>query len=240
VIGVSLFLSNDCASIEGRSMSQVRDHYKVLGVARDETPGNIRRAFRRLAKAHHPDLAGADGEARFREIAQAHDVLCDPVSRQCHDEELRAEERCSERRPEPPRPTAWPEPEPWAGPCARPWRPGELIRDVDEPPAASREPARGPDLELLLPAALARAGGPVRLALAFEDLCPACLGRALVRPGSGWLLPCRACDGRGTVERHAGLEVVLPAGLRDGDALDLSAPGARRLRVVVRVDRGFG
>lgn len=219
-------------------MSQAKDHYRVLGVPRDETPDNIRRAFRRLAKEHHPDHAGTEGAERFREIAQAHDVLSDPARRRCYDEQLRTQEERCERAPTPTARATWPGPERWAGPGARPWRPGELIRDVDEPPFAPRPPARDLDLELVLPAARARAGGPLRLALAFEAPCPRCFGQG-VELGP-WLSPCRACGGRGATERRAELEVVLPAGLRDGDVLDLGALGAPRLRVAVKVDRDFG
>jgi molecular chaperone DnaJ len=211
-------------------MGQVKDHYKVLGVPRDETPNNIRRAFRRLAKEHHPDHAGAEGADRFREIAEAHDVLCDPASRRCHDEELRADERRCRPAPEAAAPAAWREREPQAWPGPRPWRPGELIRDVHAPWTPPAREARGAP-ELVLPAALARAGGPIRLAVAVEAPCPACHGV----PTRRWLPACRVCLGRGAVERRAALEVVLPAGLRDGDALDLGPPGSTPLRVVVRV-----
>lgn len=59
------------------------DPYTVLGVARDATPAQIKAAYRRLAKKHHPDLNPGDAAAadRFREIAAAHDLLSDPEKR---------------------------------------------------------------------------------------------------------------------------------------------------------------
>ena len=56
-----------------------RSHYSVLGVKADATRDEIRRAYRRLAKAHHPDVSGdPDSAARFREVNEAYRVLTDP------------------------------------------------------------------------------------------------------------------------------------------------------------------
>ena len=59
------------------------DLYAVLGVASDAPPEEVKRAFRRLAREHHPD-AGGD-EARFKEVAHAYDVLGDPERRARYD-----------------------------------------------------------------------------------------------------------------------------------------------------------
>lgn len=63
------------------------DYYEVLGVPRDATQDEIKRAFRRLARETHPDANpnDADAERRFREIAQAYEVLSDPQKRAAHD-----------------------------------------------------------------------------------------------------------------------------------------------------------
>ena len=45
-----------------------RDYYTVLGVARDASEPDLKRAFRELARQHHPDVNPADGGERFREI----------------------------------------------------------------------------------------------------------------------------------------------------------------------------
>ncbi len=60
-------------------MQPAGDPYRVLGVRRDATPGEVKTAHRRLAKAHHPD-AGGD-PARFLAIQAAYQVLADPVER---------------------------------------------------------------------------------------------------------------------------------------------------------------
>lgn len=59
-----------------------RDHYRLLGVSRDATAGEIRRAYRRLARQHHPDLnPRPDGAARFAALANAYAILNDPAAR---------------------------------------------------------------------------------------------------------------------------------------------------------------
>ena len=99
-------------------MQPAGDPYRVLGVGRDATPGEVKSAHRRLAKAHHPD-AGGD-PARFLAIQAAYQVLADPVQRSRWD---------AAHSPGP-----VPAHDPWA---ARP-RPGRAGRQ----PGAARE--RGP------------------------------------------------------------------------------------------------
>lgn len=66
-----------------------RDYYAVLGVARDEGEVEIKKAFRRLALACHPDIkpGGPACEARFKEGAEAYEVLSDPCRRAAYDRE---------------------------------------------------------------------------------------------------------------------------------------------------------
>jgi curved DNA-binding protein len=65
-----------------------KDYYETLGVARTATPDEIKKAFRKLARLYHPDVAKnkASGEAKFKEINEAYEVLSDPAKRQRYDE----------------------------------------------------------------------------------------------------------------------------------------------------------
>jgi DnaJ-class molecular chaperone len=62
-----------------------RDYYAVLGVARDASDVEIKRAFRELARRHHPDVGPADNGEAFREINEAYAVLSDAEARARYD-----------------------------------------------------------------------------------------------------------------------------------------------------------
>src|SRR3954465_1680323 len=68
-------------------MSEKRDYYEVLGVAREAGDDDIRKAYRQSALKHHPDRnqGNPEAEAKFKEATEAYTVLSDPDKRAAYD-----------------------------------------------------------------------------------------------------------------------------------------------------------
>lgn len=66
---------------------QFKDYYSTLGIARDASDAEIKKAFRKLARKYHPDVAKdkASAEEKFKEINEANEVLSDPEKRKQYD-----------------------------------------------------------------------------------------------------------------------------------------------------------
>ena len=69
-------------------MAAKRDYYEVLGLTKDATEADIKKAYRKLAIKYHPDRNPGDttAEEKFKEAAEAYDVLHDPQKRQQYDQ----------------------------------------------------------------------------------------------------------------------------------------------------------
>jgi len=66
---------------------EFRDYYEIMGVARDASQDDIKKAYRRLARKYHPDVSKeADAEERFKEVGEAYAVLKDPEKRAAYDQ----------------------------------------------------------------------------------------------------------------------------------------------------------
>jgi len=90
-------------------MSDFVNHYQMLGVSPNASTEQIKEAFRKLARIHHPDIAGAASHDKFIAIHEAYQVLSDPERRRAFDAQLQGPSAPSgkvifQTRPTPPPP----------------------------------------------------------------------------------------------------------------------------------------
>lgn len=66
---------------------EYKDYYKILGIKRDASQDEVKRAYKKLARKYHPDVSKeSDAEARFKEVNEAYHALNDPEKRKAYDE----------------------------------------------------------------------------------------------------------------------------------------------------------
>lgn len=192
--------------------SRTKDYYEVLGVSESAKANEIKKAYRRLAKKHHPDANPDDPEAaeRFKEISEAYRVLSDPEKRKQYDQVRRFGGTGSFAR---------------GRGEARPGAPGGFrFEDISESgfggigdffssifdfgrrgaEARRRESRRGRNVELdvEIPLRVAARGGKIRVTVPVREECAACDGSG-VAPGAK-LETCSRCQGRGTISYQQG------------------------------------
>lgn len=177
-----------------------RDYYEVLGVPRDADVQQIKKAYRRLAREHHPDVNGNDSqsEEKFKEATEAYEVLCDSQKRDIYDtyghEGLRRGAG-------------------GAGGFDFDGFPGfgDLFENLfggafaggpfGSPFAAAQPtgPARGDDLAVEVGLTLEEAafGAEKEITFTAQGSCPACEGSGTTDPDS--VKTCPECNGRGRV-----------------------------------------
>jgi len=81
---------------------EYKDYYKILGVDRDASTEDIKKAYRRLARKYHPDVSDdPNAEQRFKEIGEAYEVLKDPEKRKAYDQLGSGWQQGDEFRPPP-------------------------------------------------------------------------------------------------------------------------------------------
>ena len=71
-------------------MAQTKDYYQTLGLDKKATDADVKKAYRNLAREHHPDMVKEEdksqAEKRFKEINEAYQVLSDPQKRKMYDQ----------------------------------------------------------------------------------------------------------------------------------------------------------
>ena len=81
---------------------EYKDYYKIMGVPRDASHEEIKRAYRKLARKYHPDVSkDPDAEEKFKELGEAYEVLKDPKKRQAYDQLGQRWQHGQEFRPPP-------------------------------------------------------------------------------------------------------------------------------------------
>jgi DnaJ-class molecular chaperone len=190
-------------------MHKPKDYYRILGVPRDAPLSVIKRAYRRLARLHHPDVSAGGPPDDFHEVQAAYETLADAERRRRYDESLSVNE---DRDVSPFEPLAWSfVRSPAAGDLRRPVRPGSLSG------------------EILLTPEEAAVGGVLPLDIPVDAHCHACGGTG------GALFDCQRCDGNGSVQRRFPIPLRIPAGVREGATFQVTVDDPSVLAVVLTV-----
>jgi len=233
--------------------SSKRDYYEVLGVTRECSSDELRKAYRREALKHHPDRNQGDGaaEAKFKEVNEAYQVLSDDEKRRIYDQfghagldggagggfdgisdvfahmqDLFTEMFSGSMG---------------FGGGARPRRGGDLRVQQR---LTLREAAFGCKREVSVraPAACSDCGGSGAKAGTKPETCPQCRGAGQVSNARGFVMftstcprcrgagrvvktPCPSCAGQGAVERTRKVNVTFPAGIDAGQRLRVPGQG---------------
>lgn len=232
---------------------EYKDYYKLLGVPKDADPAAIKKAYRRLARKHHPDFnkGNPESERKFKEINEAYQVLGDSEKRRKYDQ-LGAQWNTFGKAPGGPFDFSGFQGYPGGGmpdsgaegfsgfsdffktffggfdiftgtEAARPTRRGGARRAADKPADSTAE------IQISLREAVS--GTRTRLNLQMESPCPQCGGQGL----AGGSL-CTACGGRGAILRPEEIEVSIPAGVHQGSRVRLRGKGRPSPRTGTRGD----
>ncbi len=235
-------------------MSAKRDYYEILGLSRDADGTTIKRAYRKLAVQYHPDRNPDDPQAeeRFKEAAEAFEVLADPQKRELYDQYGHE------------------------GPSRAGFSGfsgtdeifshfgdifGDLFDNLGFGPRGRSAPRRGPDIKVELRIGLGDVfeGGEHELTIPTRERCGECGGtgcedgtspeRCQQCGGSGQVVhrqgfftlqttcpvcrgegqmitrPCGGCSGHGVLQKDATFSVTVPAGIEDGQTLRIRGKG---------------
>ncbi len=215
-----------------------RSYYEILGVPRTATEKDIRNAYRRLARQHHPDVNPGDraAEARFKEINSANDVLSDADKRKKYDkygdrwEQADQYEEMERRQGA----AGWARnggPQAGAGGATYSFEGGggdfgsifdNLFRRERGGPRARPANRRGQDTETPVEVSLEEAfrGTTRTVSLQTTENCAVCGGSGEVAGAT-----CHTCDGAGQLARNKRIEVKVPAGVKTGSRVRIASEG---------------
>jgi len=228
-----------------------RDYYEVLGVQRDASEEDLKKAYRRCAMKHHPDRNPDDPEAlaRFKECKEAYEVLSDGGKRRMYDQHGHAAFEHGMGGGN-------------AGPGFHDVGDifGDIFGNIFGGGGARQAPRRGADVGYVMELDLEEAVAGVEKKIELPTLsactvcsgsgsedgkietCSTCQGRGQVRMqrgifamqqpcphcgGRGQVIvnPCKACHGNGRVHDEKMLAVKVPAGVDSGDRIRLAGEG---------------
>jgi len=212
------------------------DYYQLLGVARGAEPGEIKKAYRKLARKFHPDVnpGNPEAEAKFKQIQEAYAVLSDTEKREHYDRFGSVDPSASGFDP--------------FGGAGAGRRAGGVHVDFGDLGGMggfqdlgdifgsifggsgrrrSAGPARGEDLLLQVEVSFSEAmrGASVTLPVQRKVRCGQCGGSAVQGAAR-----CSVCRGSGTVVSTERLKVRIPEGIADGRKIRIAGKGAEGLR----------
>ena len=209
-----------------------KDYYEILGVKRDASEREIKQAYRRLARKHHPDVNPGDksAEARFKQINEAYEVLSDKEKRQKYDrfgDQWQYADQFAQRGYQQ---------EPFGdfsqgGATSFRFEGGDLGSLFEELLGSSRsrssrrpQSRRGQDIEYPVSVTLEEAyhGTNCILSLEVGEPCSSCRGTGRIQN-----VPCSVCRGSGVVSRARRLEVKIPPGVKDGSRVRVAGKGGQ-------------
>ena len=208
-----------------------KDYYKILGVNKNATEKEIKQAYRRLARKHHPDLNSGDksAEAKFKEINEAHQVLSDAEKRKKYDQYGDQWEYADQFAKS-------------GGQQNVKWDFSEggttfeygdfsdifsnLFGGSGFGTRGKRGPQRGQDVEAHIEVSLEEAyhGAKRIMQLQTEEPCSACGGTGKVGDRV-----CTICNGAGRKITPRRLEVKVPAGVKEGSRIRIAGEGGTGL-----------
>jgi curved DNA-binding protein len=214
---------------------EFKDYYKTLGVERTASHDDIRKAFRKLARLYHPDVAKDKkrSEEKFKEINEAYEVLGDAEKRKKYDE-LGADWKHGMHREAPGGQPGGPHSYTWHGGTDsenfqfggtgfsdffEQFFGGGAGRHGGFSPSGTE---KGQDVEGVLMVTLEEAmRGAVRpVSVRRNTVCPTCHGAGITGRQA-----CPACGGSGQTAVTQNYKVKIPAGVRDGQRLRVSGQG---------------